>query len=228
MERKTLVNQLAKLPNLCKEVNKYQQAWDRDELVALGILTAEEAQESEELRFLKGLIDDELRKVEEAMPYSEPEYPKTYQAILDRLTELNPLVNQVKAIRAALDNLRSSENLLLVNTGTRIRPGVVIALFNKATDLTGDEYRVLTEKKERLERQGSKVRKLRMAQGEARNLAIKEAKEKREGELKIQYAVQLKRKSELDRLIESRRQAKLQPILTQIEELLETTISPKT
>lgn len=206
--KSTLVKHLAELPNLYTEQRNCAGRWTEEWLTG---------EELAEYQCLSEIERDIARQVDEAgqtVPRETRIYPKEYQDLLAQLAERKPYTQQVSAIMSALRNFN-------VIDFPQVR---TLANIFYSPCVEEIEYRELTEAQGRRERVNSKVAKIRRAAYEVYEAKVKKMEAQTRARLEWHAAGSLKRKEELERLAHSRKQAKLQPINTQIRELLDTAI----
>ncbi len=208
MKKETLVNHLAELPALFQEWWPCRNCWDKDWLVG------EELAEYKRLEQLESDLIQQVDEAEKTVSRPTPEYPKEYLAILARLAELRPYIKQEEAICSSLRNL----DCMVFPQVTTLRA------FCETRTAQKVEYDELSNAKERKEYANSKVTRIRLATYEVYNAEVKKVKAQTKERLETQFADSLKRKVGLEQLARSRQREKLQPIIRQIRELLDTAI----
>lgn len=225
MERKKLVEALKELPELVAEARKFL-SWNDGDMVVNGILTDDEMKEYVELRLMSNRINDEIEAVRETIPFPTNQYPKEYQDILAGLQALKPRFDQEKAVQDAVVALKGrhtggdlSDRLNLEDLAND-----VFHAWEKGAGVESysDAYYALEKRRDRLDRVGTKVRKIRSDSWDAYNAYVNDAKAKKQAELNAQYCDLLKRYKQLERLMESRRRAKIGEVRNRIKSLLET------
>jgi len=238
MDRKEIINRLECLEAITEEARKYQTG-TVNEWVGLGLLT-----EAEYAEFRQGWDAESYahkwgKEAEEAIPWpnilDNPDLPKAYREIVERMAELKPLVDADEKVNGILRNARTS-------SWNRSRPywgeevgrlaAQVIDLLNTAEDPEDyrGEYRDLDAKKDPKERDGTVVRRLRGTMYDETERARKKARvEAYETALKHTWGDRGKtvgqviaRKKELDTLVEERQDAKRLQAAAQMERVLKS------
>jgi hypothetical protein len=229
-DRQTLVNKLSRIPELYEEARKYFTG-DVSEWVKLGLFTEEELKEYQHIGDIQGKISLLISKAEDAIPFPDfatnPDYPDAYLAIMKRIKELEPFIKLDKSVNSTLANLRSSPYYnTIANTLHLSSPADKIqSLLRNSDSPLQDEYNHLNIKKERKERTGTKVKRIRLQIGDALREQRATAKEQIYTQVQAKYGHLLKRGEELDRLREQRRIEKLQPIRKEIRTILDNILT---
>jgi len=228
MKRSKIINKLKGLSDLSDLARSYYTG-NVGEWVGLGLLTESEYEEYRLGAAAESLVYKAGRDAEDAIPYgdlyADPRLPKAYRDIIERMAELKPLV----------DADRTAGNILR-NMNSRGRPGAqtigeqwglgdlaarAIEAINKAEDDCRGEYGSLERQKTPKERQGTIVNRIRIENYDKGEAARKTARAEAMEAAAARNPRSIRRKKELDRLVERRRNEKVKPIREAMKKVLE-------
>jgi len=228
MKRSEVINNLKGLAALSDLARSYYTG-NVGEWVGLGLLT-----ESEYDEYCLGAAAEHQvykagRDAEDAIPFvdleADPRLPKAYRAIVERMAELKPLVDADKAVNSILRNMGSlsphgnrtiGEQWGLADLAQRAQVAI-----NKAEDDFRGDYYSLGKEKEPKERQGTIVNRIRIENYDKGEAARKKARAEAMEAAAARNPRSIRRKKELDRLVEKRRDEKIKPIREAMKKVLE-------
>ena len=228
MKRSKIINKLKGLADLSDLARSYYTG-TVGEWVGLGLLTESEYQEyrlgsASEIQVYKA-----GRAAEDAIPFpdlsTDPRLPKAYREIVKRMAELKPLVDADGSVSNILRNMNSRGQRGAQTIGEQWGLGDLAAraldVINKAEDDCRGEYYSLERQTTPKERQGTIVNRIRIENYDKTEAARRKA---RAGAMEAAAAWNprsIRRKKELERLVEKRRNEKVKPLREAMKKVLE-------
>lgn len=231
MKRKTIINNLKELPDLWDLARSYFTG-EISQYVPLGLLTEDEYQEYLNGWEAEGQLFECIHDAEDAVPRpnfeTSPRLPQAYLDLVARAQELKPLIEGDKRVRDILTNLTSPGYYSGKSIGYRlaIQPLVkaVQVVIRDAEDDYSSEYNRVNKAIEQKTRIGTIALRIRHEINRELEAARKEARSNAEARVMAKYGGVIKRKRELERLFETRRTEKLQPIREAMKKVLEAAL----
>jgi hypothetical protein len=229
MNRNTFAKKLSGIKDLVALARSYQMG-DVGQYVSLGLMSADEAIEFQKGWELVGRIYKVGEAAKEAVkrPKWRDKYPKEYLRILDRLEVLEPEHKLTDEIGEIISNLTAKPVNRYWNgdsfggqLGVAETAVKAVEYFRSLPDPNLEEYLELKDSKERRsQRDGTIVKRVNHENYDAWTHAQNKARDAAVEKFAAENAAALDKKKQLDRLIETRRAAKLLEIGQAIAKVL--------